>query len=63
MKNGRKLLSDFHNVVFLKDQYEKISNCDALILAAEWRQFQNPSIEKLLKLKNQLVFDGRKFLN
>ena len=63
MKNGKKLLSDLHNVIFLKHQYEKIGGCDALILATEWKQFQNPTIEKLLKLKNRLVFDGRNFLN
>ena len=63
MKNGKKLLSDLHNVIFLKHQYEKIGGCDALILATEWKQFQNPAIEKLLKLKNRLVFDGRNFLN
>lgn len=42
------------------DQYEALSDADALILVTEWSCFRNPNFETIAeKLKSKVIFDGR----
>lgn len=43
---------------------EALNNADCLIIATEWEEFKNISIEKLQALKDKAIFDGRNiFIN
>ena len=61
--NARIELKLFKNIKFLSHQYEKIEECDILILCTEWAQFNKPSIKELRKLKLKTIFDGRNYLD
>lgn len=63
MQNAKKELNKLTNIEFIKNQYTKINDCDALILCTEWKSFTNPNIKMLKKLKEQVIFDGRNCLN
>ena len=63
MQNAKQELNKFTNIEFIKNQYTKINDCDALILCTEWKSFTNPNIKMLKKLKGQVIFDGRNCLN
>jgi len=42
------------------NQYDAVKGAEALVLATEWRQYQNPDFEKLkAELKRPLLIDGR----
>ena len=48
------------NVTFLDNMYDALENCDAMILATEWKQFQNPDFDQIKeKLNTAVIFDGR----
>jgi UDPglucose 6-dehydrogenase len=63
MQNAKQELNKLTNIEFIKNQYTKINDCDALILCTEWKSFANPNIKMLKKLKGQVIFDGRNCLN
>ncbi len=63
MENAKKELSKLTNIEFIKNEYSKIKDCDALILCTEWKQFTNPDFKILEKLKGRVIFDGRNCLN
>ena len=63
MGNAKQELSKLTNIEFIKNEYTKIEDCDALILCTEWKLFTNPNLKMLKKLKGQVVFDGRNCLN
>lgn len=63
MENAKKELSKLTNIEFIKNEYSKIKDCDALILCTEWKQFTNPDFKILKKLKGRVIFDGRNCLN
>lgn len=63
MGNAKQELSKLTNIEFIKNEYTKIKECDALILCTEWKLFTNPNLKMLKKLKGQVVFDGRNCLN
>ena len=63
MGNAKQELSKLNNIEFIKNEYTKIKECDALILCTEWKLFTNPNLKMLKKLKGQVVFDGRNCLN
>tara|TARA_B100000963_G_scaffold328438_1_gene316962 strand:+ start:2994 stop:4304 length:1311 start_codon:yes stop_codon:yes gene_type:complete len=63
MENAKQELKKFTNIEFIKSEYTKIKDCDALILCTEWRQFINPDVKILKKLKGRVIFDGRNCLN
>jgi len=47
-------------VVYCKDMYDAILDCDALLLLTEWKEFRLPSWEVIKKaMKRPLVIDGR----
>ena len=63
MENAKQELSKLNNIEFIKNEYSKIKDCDALILCTEWKQFTNPDFKILKKLKGRVIFDGRNCLN
>ena len=51
---------DNGNVTFFENMYDAIDNCDALILATEWKQFRSPDFDMIKqKLNSPIIFDGR----
>lgn len=58
-----KELSNIKNISSLKSQYSKISECNALIICTEWKQFWEPDIASIMKLKDGVIFDGRNILD
>ena len=58
MPNATIVLGD--KIRFAENQYDALSNADALIIATEWNEFRNPHFEKISSLlKHRLIFDGR----
>lgn len=51
------------NIFCLKHKYQKISQCDALIICTEWKEFWNPDIDFIAKLNDKVIFDGRNILD
>lgn len=45
---------------FVENQYDALTNADALVIVTEWKSFREPDFAKIkAKLKAALVFDGR----
>jgi UDPglucose 6-dehydrogenase len=58
MENVKELLGD--KIKFVDNQYDALSNADALIIATEWGAFRNPDFNKMKNsLKAPVIFDGR----
>ncbi len=58
MENVKKILGT--KIKFATDQYEALTNADALLIATEWALFRTPEFEKMKSLlKNKIIFDGR----
>lgn len=58
MDNARALFDA--RVTFHDDAYDAAKDADALVLATEWREYQNPDFERLLTLmRRPLLLDGR----
>jgi len=61
-KKSATSLKNYRNVKFMNSQYEHFENANALIICTEWKEFFNPEIVHLSKLKDKVVFDGRNIL-
>ncbi len=47
-------------IIFAENQYDALSNADALIIATEWNEFRTPDFDKIIaSLKTKTIFDGR----
>jgi UDPglucose 6-dehydrogenase len=58
MGNIRKMKGD--SVCYGKDQYEILSDADALVIVTEWSVFRTPDFERVKELmKASVIFDGR----
>ena len=58
MPNVKKELGDKIN--YSDNQYDALTDADALIIATEWSEFRTPDFIKMTSLlKNKLIFDGR----
>ncbi len=58
MNNVKKFIGD--KVVYAENQYDALTNADALIIATEWNEFRTPDFLKIVtSLKNKAIFDGR----
>jgi UDPglucose 6-dehydrogenase len=44
---------------YFKDEYEVLTNADALVIVTEWALFRTPDFDKLEHLKSKAIFDGR----
>jgi UDPglucose 6-dehydrogenase len=58
INNVRKLKGD--TITYAGDEYEALTNADALIICTEWAEFRTPDMERVKgTLKKPVVFDGR----
>ena len=48
------------DIEYKDSKYDCLNNCDALLLLTEWKEFQLPDFNEIsLRLKNNIIFDGR----
>ncbi|MDD9824272.1 MAG: UDP-glucose/GDP-mannose dehydrogenase family protein [Gammaproteobacteria bacterium] len=60
MAAAERALGRQERLRFCKDPYKAAAGCDALLLATEWKAFQNPDLERLAGLmRGKTIFDGR----
>jgi UDPglucose 6-dehydrogenase len=53
-------LSYAGKITFAENQYDALTNADALIIATEWNEFRTPDFDKITgTLKSKAIFDGR----
>lgn len=58
MSNVKKLLGD--KIVFATDEYDALTDADALLIATEWSLFRTPDFGRIdTLLKGKVIFDGR----
>jgi UDPglucose 6-dehydrogenase len=58
MDNVRKTIGNKIN--YAANEYEALTNADALLICTEWGIFRNPNFEKVKKImKDAVIFDGR----
>jgi UDPglucose 6-dehydrogenase len=58
MENVKKILAD--KIQYNENQYDALTDADALLIATEWPEYRNPDFDKIASLlKNKLIFDGR----
>ncbi len=58
MPNVKALFGD--KVQFVQNQYDAITDADALVIVTEWSEFRNPDFNKIKStLKSPIIFDGR----
>ena len=58
VKNVKQIFQDKIN--YYNDQYDVLTECDALILLTEWDEFKTPDFDKIkTKLNKPIIFDGR----
>jgi len=62
-ENAKIELSNINNINFLDSSSSALLGSDALVIATEWREFWNPDITEMLKLKDKVIFDGRNILD
>ena len=62
-QNAIKELASFKNIVYVDNKYEFLSECNALVIATESKEFKNPNYKLLKKLIFPIIFDGRNILN
>jgi len=54
----------FDRIKFFHDQYDVLTDADALAISTEWKPFRNPDFSKLITLlKKPIIFDGRNQYN
>jgi len=60
MDNARTCIADATGVSYAANPMAAVSDCDALIIATEWREFKSPNFAALKSaLKVPVIFDGR----
>lgn len=58
MTNVKNLLGD--KITFATDEYDALTDAEALLIATEWSVFRTPDFERIEQLlKNKVIFDGR----
>jgi UDPglucose 6-dehydrogenase len=58
MPNVKAIYGD--RVAFAENQYDALTDADALVIATEWNEFRTPDFLRIVKsLKNKAIFDGR----
>lgn len=58
INNVKALLGD--KVSYGTDQYDVLTDADALLIVTEWSLFRTPDFDQIAKLlKNKVIFDGR----
>lgn len=60
MDEARKVLGDDARITLCANEYEAVTDCDAMLLITEWRQFRYPDFGRIKALlKTPVIFDGR----
>lgn len=63
MENARVVLEGF-DVEFCKDPYSAVKGCDAVVLATEWKDYEQLDLKKLASaMRMPVLVDGRNFYN
>jgi UDPglucose 6-dehydrogenase len=58
MPNVKGVMGD--KITYAANQYDALTDVDALIIVTEWSEFRNPDFSKITgALKNPVIFDGR----
>jgi UDPglucose 6-dehydrogenase len=58
MNNVKKIYGE--KLYYANDEYNALSDADALLIATEWSEFRTPDFEKMATLlKSKVIFDGR----
>ncbi len=58
MENVRRIFGD--DVYFANDQYDTVTDADALVVVTEWSEFRNPDWKRIEEsLRHPAIFDGR----
>jgi len=58
MPNVKKQVGD--KITYAENQYDALTDADALLIATEWSEFRTPDFNKISSLlKNKAIFDGR----
>ncbi|MDB5029548.1 UDP-glucose/GDP-mannose dehydrogenase family protein [Mucilaginibacter sp.] len=58
MTNAKGLMGD--NINYAANQYDALTDADALLILTEWSVFRNPDFDQLSDLlKSKVIFDGR----
>jgi len=58
MANVKRQIGD--QISYVDNQYDALTNADALIIATEWSEFRTPDFERIGNaLKQKAIFDGR----
>lgn len=48
------------SIEFVNYKYDALTECDALVLITEWKEFRNPDFDEISeRLNNNVIFDGR----
>jgi UDPglucose 6-dehydrogenase len=57
---AKKQLPPSSLLTYCKTSWDALSNCEALFIMTEWREFWSPDFERMAKLiSSKIVFDGR----
>jgi UDPglucose 6-dehydrogenase len=60
MNEAKHRLGELSGLSYAANQYETLSQADALLLITEWHQFRHPDFDKIKSLlKTPVIFDGR----
>ena len=60
MPEAQRVLADLPGMSFAPDQSAALEGADALLAAAEWKEFRNPDFDAMrAALRQPVVFDGR----
>ncbi len=60
MEKAKRLLQDYTNITFCKDEYDAAEGADAVVLVTEWKQFRFVDFARLNQcMKGSALFDGR----
>lgn len=60
MDNVRKQIGDNQKLEYADDEYEALEDADALVIATNWREFNEPDFNRMLATMNApVIIDGR----
>ena len=58
MEEAKRIIGDKIN--YCNDQYETLTNSDALVIVTEWPEFRDPNFRLIKeKMNTPVIFDGR----
>ncbi|MBD5165094.1 UDP-glucose/GDP-mannose dehydrogenase family protein [Helicobacter sp.] len=65
MQEAQKFyLKNVPNLLYAKNKYDALDNCDCMVLVTEWKEFRSPDfLEIKERLKFPIIFDGRNQYN